>query len=121
MKSSRVLVADDHAVVRQGIRQILAESPEFSIVREASTGAEVLEHLRDPQRTRIVSLAPNLYDRLPENVTRPRVVTAVEKITSSGETEGAWLFDSVTGSIVYLDGLNEPGRMQLSAVEERTR
>jgi two-component system invasion response regulator UvrY len=47
MKASRVLVADDHAVVRQGIRQILADSPEFDIVREAATGAEVLEHLRD--------------------------------------------------------------------------
>ena len=42
-----MLVADDHAVVRQGIRQILADSPEFDIVREAASGAEVLEHLRD--------------------------------------------------------------------------
>jgi len=47
MKASRVLVADDHAVVRQGIRQILADSPEFDIVREASSGAEVLELIRD--------------------------------------------------------------------------
>jgi len=47
MTKIRLLVADDHAVVRQGIRQILADTLDFAIVREASDGIHVLEKLRD--------------------------------------------------------------------------
>ena len=39
----RVLVADDHAIVRTGIRHVLESEPGFSVVAEASTGAEALE------------------------------------------------------------------------------
>jgi len=47
MTKIRLLVADDHAVVRQGIRQILADTPDFEIVREATDGIQVLEKLRE--------------------------------------------------------------------------
>ena len=49
MTKVRLLVADDHAVVRQGIRQILAETPDFDIVREATDGVQVMEKLRGAQ------------------------------------------------------------------------
>lgn len=39
----RVLVADDHAVVREGIRQVLAATPGLDVVAEASNGEEALE------------------------------------------------------------------------------
>jgi DNA-binding NarL/FixJ family response regulator len=39
----RVLVADDHAVVRQGIRTVLEADPGLRVVAEAATGGEVLE------------------------------------------------------------------------------
>ena len=38
----RVLVADDHAVVREGIRTVLASTPDFEVIGEASDGAEAL-------------------------------------------------------------------------------
>ncbi len=38
----RVLVADDHAILRRGIRQILAEIPSIEAVEEATNGQEVL-------------------------------------------------------------------------------
>jgi two-component system invasion response regulator UvrY len=38
----KVLVADDHAVVRRGVVQILAESPHIVVAGEASCGSEVL-------------------------------------------------------------------------------
>jgi DNA-binding NarL/FixJ family response regulator len=38
----RVIIADDHAVVRQGIRHVLEEIPGLQIVAEAADGAEVL-------------------------------------------------------------------------------
>jgi two-component system, NarL family, nitrate/nitrite response regulator NarL len=38
----RVLVADDHAIVRSGIRHVLEGEPGFIVVGEASNGAEAL-------------------------------------------------------------------------------
>lgn len=38
----RVVIADDHAVVRQGIRSVLEESGELEVVGEAADGAEAL-------------------------------------------------------------------------------
>jgi DNA-binding NarL/FixJ family response regulator len=38
----RVLVADDHAIVREGIRHVLLQEPGFEVVAEAATGDEAL-------------------------------------------------------------------------------
>jgi DNA-binding NarL/FixJ family response regulator len=43
----RVLIADDHAVVRQGLKQILAEIPEVGAVGEAPNGEEALMMVRN--------------------------------------------------------------------------
>ena len=42
----RILVADDHAVVRQGIRQVLGLDSSLSVASEATNGWEVIEQLR---------------------------------------------------------------------------
>ena len=42
----RLLVADDHSVVRRGVRQIVEEYPDLRITSEASNGAEVIELVR---------------------------------------------------------------------------
>jgi two-component system invasion response regulator UvrY len=42
----RVLVADDHAIVRRGLRQILQEVPGIDGVDEASNGQEALARVR---------------------------------------------------------------------------
>jgi len=39
----RVLIADDHHVVRQGLRMFLALDPEFEVVGEAANGQEAVE------------------------------------------------------------------------------
>lgn len=41
-KKARVLIADDHAVVREGIRHVLGSAPDFEIVGEAASGAEAV-------------------------------------------------------------------------------
>jgi len=46
MKRITILVADDHAVVRRGLRHIFATSPDIVIAGEAVDGKEVLEKLR---------------------------------------------------------------------------
>ncbi len=42
----KVLIADDHAVVRQGLRQILTDVPELNVVGEADNGQTVLNLMR---------------------------------------------------------------------------
>ena len=42
----RVLIADDHAIVRKGLRDILREASEEALVGEASNGLEALEKAR---------------------------------------------------------------------------
>lgn len=39
----RVLVADDHAIVREGLKQIVADTPDISVAGEAKNGQEVLD------------------------------------------------------------------------------
>ena len=42
---TRILVADDHAIVRQGLKQIVADTPDLVVTGEASRGREVLERV----------------------------------------------------------------------------
>lgn len=42
----RVLIADDHALVRGGLKQIIASTADIEVTGEASRGSEVLDKLR---------------------------------------------------------------------------
>jgi DNA-binding NarL/FixJ family response regulator len=42
-RTIRILIADDHAVVREGLRAVLGSEPDMEVVGEAATGNEVLE------------------------------------------------------------------------------
>ena len=46
MSLTRVLLADDHVLVRAGIRALLEKIPDVEVVGEASTGREVIELVR---------------------------------------------------------------------------
>jgi len=43
----RVLIADDHTIVRRGVKQLLAVEPGVEVVAEASDGTEALDRLRE--------------------------------------------------------------------------
>jgi DNA-binding NarL/FixJ family response regulator len=43
----RVLVADDHPVVRNGLAGVIAQQPELALVAEASNGRQALERFRE--------------------------------------------------------------------------
>lgn len=43
----RVLLADDHALVRRGVRLILEQEPDIEVVAEAGDGLEALARLRE--------------------------------------------------------------------------
>ena len=42
MSAVRILLADDHTVVRQGLRKVLEERPEWEVVAEAGDGREAI-------------------------------------------------------------------------------
>ncbi len=39
----RVLIADDHRIVREGLRQVLADAPDIQVCAEAASGDEALQ------------------------------------------------------------------------------
>ena len=44
---TRILIADDHPVFRQGLRQIVETDPQLQVVAEASDGEQALARLQD--------------------------------------------------------------------------
>ncbi len=51
-KPTRVVVADDHALFRYGLKAMLANAEGFEVVGEAATGEEVVE--------KVASLQPDI-------------------------------------------------------------
>jgi DNA-binding NarL/FixJ family response regulator len=48
-QSARILIVDDHPVVRRGLAQLIADEPDMEVFGEAATGAEALKCLDDLQ------------------------------------------------------------------------
>lgn len=42
----RILIADDHAIVREGLKRIVTSADDMEVVGEAADGAEVMRHVR---------------------------------------------------------------------------
>jgi DNA-binding NarL/FixJ family response regulator len=88
----KVLVADDHAVVRRGLRQILSETPDILVAGEAATAAEVMSLARDQRWTVIVldiSLPGATGLQLLSEVRRERPETPVLILTAHPEEQYA--------------------------------
>lgn len=47
MESLRIVLADDHAVVRQGLRSLLEQQPGWTVVAEAATGKDAVTKVRE--------------------------------------------------------------------------
>jgi DNA-binding NarL/FixJ family response regulator len=43
----RIVIADDHAIVREGLKRIASDAPDLQVVGEAADGTEVMERVRD--------------------------------------------------------------------------
>jgi DNA-binding NarL/FixJ family response regulator len=54
---TRIMLADDHALVRRGLRMILDAEPDFRVVAEASDGAEAIELAKDGVDLAILDIA----------------------------------------------------------------
>lgn len=58
----KILIADDHAVVRFGLRRLLCDEPDMEVTGEAETGAEAIEMVRN-NRYDVVLLDINMNGR----------------------------------------------------------
>jgi len=87
---TRILIVDDHAVVRRGVRSLLEAQPEWEIVGEASTGRSALEMV-ERQNPDVVVLDLSLPELHGLEVTRrirssfPRVAVLVLTMHQSEE------------------------------------
>ncbi|MCX7625671.1 MAG: response regulator transcription factor [Candidatus Sumerlaeaceae bacterium] len=62
MDRLKIVIVDDHPVIRRGVRDILAENPLFEVVGEAASGLEALQRVRET-RPDLVLLDVTLPDR----------------------------------------------------------
>ena len=44
---TRVVIADDHAIVREGLKQVLAAAGDLTVIAEAQNGSEVMQRVRE--------------------------------------------------------------------------
>mgnify|MGYP002622514776 FL=1 len=58
----RILIADDHAIVRQGLRQILSETDDMEVAGEAANGVQVVQMARE-QAWDVVLMDVSMPDR----------------------------------------------------------
>jgi len=56
----RIILAEDHNIVRDGIRNLLEKEPNFEIVAEAANGAEVLRLIHDGSEADIILADMNM-------------------------------------------------------------
>jgi len=89
------------------------------IVDVGSGALALLDNIRKPSKIRMIGIKGSIYDVLKEDVGRPRTITAVPKIDDTGATEAAWLFDSATGTILFINNLQDPGNLVLRLVNKR--
>ena len=47
MAKLKVLLADDHAIIRDGLKQILADTDDLAVAGEAANGLEVMQRVRE--------------------------------------------------------------------------
>ena len=110
MSSIRLIIADDHAVVRQGLRMFLSLDPDFEIVAEATNGMEALELTRRHHPDVVLmDLIMPVMDGIAATTAIRKELPDVEVIALTSVLEDAAVVGSVrAGAIGYLLKNAEP-------------
>ena len=100
----RILIADDHSVVRQGLRMFLGLDPELEVVGEAADGAEALRLARElrPDVVLMDLLMPGM-DGIAATSTIRRELPETEVVALTSVLESTAVVNAVrAGAIGYL-------------------
>jgi NarL family two-component system response regulator LiaR len=100
----RVVVADDHPVVRQGLRMLLAADPELAVAGEAGTGVEAVRLARElrPDVVLMDLVMPEM-DGIAATAAIRREAPGTEVLALTSVLEDASVADAVrAGAIGYL-------------------
>jgi len=100
----RVLIADDHSVVRQGLRMFLSLDPEIEVTGEASNGLEALEQTKQLKpEVVLMDLIMPVMDGIASIEAIRREMPDVEVIALTSVLEDASVVGAVrAGAIGYL-------------------
>jgi len=119
MKTIRIFVADDHAVVRRGLRHIFATTHDMAVEAEAGNAEETLEKLRGGQFEVILldvsmpgSNAVDLIKRI--KATYPALTILVHSMHAEAPVASRMLKAGATG---YITKDSEPEQL-LSAIRK---
>jgi DNA-binding NarL/FixJ family response regulator len=112
-EGTRVLVVDDHAVFRDGLRQLLAQAGEFTVVVEAADGLEALAYAA---RCPVDVVLMDLHMPRMDGVTAIRRLREASPqawvlVLSTYDTEGDVLPALAAGAVGYL--LKDASRAEL--------
>ena len=101
MRSVRILIADDHALIRGGLRALLSHEPAFEVVAEASDGHEAVEAAqRGLPHVAVLDIdMPNLNG-----------IEAARRISASGRNIQVVMLTGYSDEIVLLNALRAGAR-----------
>ena len=93
MAAIRVLLADDHAIVRQGLRSLLEEEQDLLVVGEAKDGREAIQ-LADKTRPDVIVMDISMSELGGLEATRQivRQFPAIQVVILSIHTEGNYVY-----------------------------
>ena len=92
---TRILVADDHALVRSGLRKVLDTQPDLRVVAEAQDGAEAVERALADE----VDLA--ILDVSMPRLTGIQAAAQLQRLRSLGGMVAAALHQGSTDEVEY--------------------
>lgn len=113
MLSIKLLIADDHALLRQGIKNVLSLEPDFDVIGEASDGEEAIKQV-ERLKPDIILLDVNMPRMNGLEVTRrlKAANSAVKIIILTIHDDESYVFEVIkAGAIGYLLKDIEPGML----------
>jgi DNA-binding NarL/FixJ family response regulator len=119
----KILLADDHAILRQGLRHILDSYPDFEVVAEAATGLEAVK-LAEAQRpdVAVVDIAMKELNGIEATAEIRRVSPATAVLILSMYCEEAYVVRAIrAGASGYLlkDSVEDELVRAIQAVQRR--